>query len=114
MRVPRGFTIIEALVAMLIVNVGLLGLATTAAVVTRMIREGRGAALAAALVSTRIERLRLRGCVATTGSENQDGVTIEWEAAVPAVPRARMLRVSVRGAGRHALRDSLTTVVFCP
>ena len=49
MKQERGFTIVEVIVAMLVLTVGLLGLVTSAALVTRMIGRGQRSAVAAAL-----------------------------------------------------------------
>jgi len=110
----RGFTIVEAVVALLILNVGLLGLATTAGAVTRMIRQGRSATVAAALGSARIETVRAEGCSAAGGSETRDGVTVEWEVRVPPFPGARVLALHLRPAAMPGPGDSLTTYLFCP
>lgn len=113
MRGTGGFTIVEALIALLMLNVGLLGLATTAGLVTRMIRHGRLATHAAALVGARVETLRAEGCDAAGGSETRDGVTLDWDVGVPVVPNARLLRVRVRSVEPRGARDSLTAVLLC-
>lgn len=114
MRTRGGFTIVEALVALVMLNVGLLGLATTAGVVTRMIRHGRIATHAAALAGMRLELLRAEGCGAGSGSETRDGVMLDWDVGAPAVPNARIVQVRVRSAEPRGPRDSLTAVLFCP
>lgn len=116
MRDTRGFTIVEALVAVLILNVGLLGLVTTAGLVTRMIGQGRQATMAAALAGERLETVRSLGCPAAgSGSETRDGVTVGWEVGVPSFPRARSLLVRVQwGTPRGPRADSVTTLLHCP
>jgi prepilin-type N-terminal cleavage/methylation domain-containing protein len=70
MRQERGFTIVEVIVAMLVLTVGLLGLVTSAALVTRMIGRGQRSAVAAAYAGRRLEMLRVSACVAQpSGSE---------------------------------------------
>lgn len=59
----RGFTIIEIIIAILVLTVGLLGLVTTAAVVTRMIGRGQRSAAAAAFAARRLERLLPAACI---------------------------------------------------
>ncbi len=59
-----GFTIIEIIIAILVLTVGLLGLVTTAAVVTRMIGRGQRSGAAAAFAARRLERLRPAACIA--------------------------------------------------
>jgi prepilin-type N-terminal cleavage/methylation domain-containing protein len=60
----RGFTIIEIIVAIVVLTVGLLGLVTTAALVTRMIGRGQRSAVASTFASQRMERLRGGACIA--------------------------------------------------
>jgi len=116
MQGTRGFTIVEALVAVLILNVGLLGLVTTAGAVTRMIGQGRITTVAAALAGEQLEALRSQGCPAPgSGSETRDGVTVAWQVGVPPFPRARILLVGVQWVTPRGPRaDSITTVHSCP
>lgn len=66
-RRDRGFTLVELMVAVVVLGVGLLGLLSTTATVTRMIARGRRAALAATFAEQRLERLRLTACVSQVG-----------------------------------------------
>ena len=58
----RGFTIIEIIIAIIVLTVGVLGLVTTAALVTRMIARGQRSAVASAFGSRRLEQLRAAAC----------------------------------------------------
>ncbi len=58
-----GFTIIEVIVAIMVLTVGLLGLVTTAALVTRMIGQGQRSAVAGTFAAQRMERLRIAACI---------------------------------------------------
>jgi len=60
----RGFTIIEIIIAIIVLTVGVLGLVSTAALVTRMIGRGQRSAVASAFGARRLERLRAGACVA--------------------------------------------------
>ncbi len=66
----RGFTIVEVLISIIVLTVGLLGLVTTAALVTRMIARGQRSAVAAMFAAQRLERLRTRGCVNQAGGSD--------------------------------------------
>ena len=59
----RGFTLVELIVAIVILSVGVLGLASTAAVVTRQIGGGAQQARAASVAQARFEILRGMSCV---------------------------------------------------
>jgi prepilin-type N-terminal cleavage/methylation domain-containing protein len=59
----RGFTIIEVMIAIIVLTVGLLGMVTTAALVTRMIGRGQRSAEASAFAAQRRERMRVAACV---------------------------------------------------
>lgn len=63
MKSERGFTIIEITVAIVVLTVGLLGLVTTAALVTRMIGRGQRSTMASTFAQRRLERLRLAACI---------------------------------------------------
>lgn len=81
-RRSPGFTLVELLIALVILSVGLLGLVTTSALVTRMIGRGQRSADAALFAARRLERLRAGGCAAAAGVAGSDtlfrGTT--WEA----------------------------------
>lgn len=66
----RGFTIVEVMIAILVLTVGLLGLMGSAALVTRMIARGQRSAVASIYATKRFEELRATGCkTRTNGSE---------------------------------------------
>jgi len=70
MNSERGFTIVEVVVAIVVLTVGLLGLVTTSALVTRMIARGQRSANAATFAARRLEVLRATGC--TSQAAGQD------------------------------------------
>jgi prepilin-type N-terminal cleavage/methylation domain-containing protein len=67
MQRERGFTIVEVIVAIIVLTVGLLGLVTSAALVTRMIARGQRSAAAAQYATRRLEMLRASGCRSQAG-----------------------------------------------
>jgi prepilin-type N-terminal cleavage/methylation domain-containing protein len=70
MKQERGFTLVEVIIAILVLTVGLLGLVTTAGLVTRMIGRGQRSGAAAQYSSRRLEMLRVSGCTSqASGSE---------------------------------------------
>ena len=68
----RGFTIIEVIIAIIVLTVGVLGLVTTAALVTRMIARGQRSAVAASFASRRLERERNKACNNALRANGQD------------------------------------------
>jgi prepilin-type N-terminal cleavage/methylation domain-containing protein len=59
----RGFTLVEIIIAIVVLTVGLLGLVSTAALVTRMIARGQRSAVASTFASQRMEQLRPAACI---------------------------------------------------
>ena len=59
----KGFTIIEIIIAIIVLTVGVLGMVTTAALVTRMIARGQRSAAATAFAQRRLERMRVAACL---------------------------------------------------
>jgi prepilin-type N-terminal cleavage/methylation domain-containing protein len=97
-----GFTIIEIIIAILILTVGLLGLVTTAAVVTRMIGRGQRSAAAAAFAARRLERLRPAACIAAQRVAGSDTLNrgVTWIA---------MNRWTYTDAGNNTYRVKIWT-----
>lgn len=58
----QGFTLIEVIIAVLVLTVGVLGLVTSAALVTRMIGRGHRSAVQVAFSQRRLEMLRSTAC----------------------------------------------------
>lgn len=80
-----GFTLIELIAAILILVVGVLGLASTAAVVMRQITAASMQTRAAVTAQSRLERLRSISCAAmTAGTATSGGITETWRVTVGA------------------------------
>jgi prepilin-type N-terminal cleavage/methylation domain-containing protein len=70
MKREQGFTLVEVIIAILVLTVGLLGLVTSAALVTRMIGRGQRSSVQATFAARRLEILRTSGCTSqNAGSE---------------------------------------------
>jgi len=101
-----GFTIIELVVAIIIMTVGVLALATGAAGVAKQMRDGNNqAALAAVVGQARMETIRSLGCSSlSSNTATTRGMTEKWNVvwisararavteSVTYVPRARVSR----------------------
>lgn len=72
-RNEAGFTLVEVIIAVMVLTVGMLGLVSTAALVTRMIGRGQRSAVATNFAAQRLERLRIAACIPAqrvAGAEN--------------------------------------------
>jgi prepilin-type N-terminal cleavage/methylation domain-containing protein len=97
-RARAGFTLIEMMVAVVILTVGLLGLASTSAVVTRQTGGNTTQTLAAQVIANRLEKLRSLSC-----------------AQIPAVDSQTTRRISekwVRGATVNRVLFVVDTVKY--
>lgn len=80
-RGRAGFTLVEMMVAVVILAVGLLGLTTTGAYVVRMVSGGQQQTLAASVAQSRLEYLRSLPCasIPTTGTATTRGIKEQWK-----------------------------------
>ena len=116
----RGFTTVEAMVAVLVLTVGLLGLVTNSAMVTRMVAGGRQTGAVAALAQQRLEQLRATGCaVQAAGADTlyHGGRPIDintWRFVQPGPNRWRVvLRTTYLTQVGRWRTDSVETEVSC-
>lgn len=78
-RVRAGFTLVELIIAIVILVVGVLGLASTAAVVMRQITGSSMQTRAAMMAQSRLETLRAMPCAnMVAGNATTGGVTETW------------------------------------
>ena len=73
-----GFTIIELIVAIVILAIGVLGLTGTSAVVSRTLGQGTQHAQAASVAQTRFETLRSTRCPVNSGAVTSGKFTEKW------------------------------------
>ena len=119
-RGSSGFTVVEVLVAVMVISVGILALAGSSSAVARMLASGRQTTLAVEAADRRLEELRRQaraaapaclapGSGAVTGS---DGIDERWD--VVAGSGATLLRVIVTRRTSHgAATDTLATAIAC-
>jgi prepilin-type N-terminal cleavage/methylation domain-containing protein len=80
MTTRKGFSLIELMVAIMILTVALLGLAATSAVATQMIGAGGRHTLAASVAQSRFEVLHLGSCASLSGGSSYTrGVSELWQ-----------------------------------
>lgn len=102
-RSDSGFTLVEVLVAIVVLTIGLIALVGTSAMVTRMIARGKVETRVAQAASRRMETLRLAaystsprctaGTFANGGPVTTGGLTESW--TVPVAGKVRNVQVQV-------------------
>ena len=98
LRTRAGFTLPEVLVALVLLGIGLLGLAGSAGLVSRLVGDGSRLTMAAAVATARVEQLRALGCGAGSGSAVTRGIEERWTVAAlgpEGAPRALEVKLSV-------------------
>ena len=77
----RGFTIVEVVIAMMIMTVAVLALASSFGLVSKMMTRGHNAEMASAFSMRRMDQLRLTGCTARpNGADTLFRGTTNWAA----------------------------------
>jgi prepilin-type N-terminal cleavage/methylation domain-containing protein len=119
---PRGFTLIEVLVALVLLTVGVMALVGTSALVSRMIGRGRGSTVAVQVATARLESLR-RVAASTTpkctsprfvsDSTTTAGVSERWVVDTAAGLSRRVSVILTYRDPRGPVRDTLRTIVLC-
>ena len=106
-----GFTLLEVLVALVLLGTGILGLVVTAALVSRLVGDGSRLTTAATVATARVEQLRAFGCTAAaSGSAVTRGIEERWTIAPLGPGRPRGLEVQLSVTYRlRAFRGSDTT-----
>jgi len=78
-RARAGFTLLEMMVAVVILTVGMLGLVSTSAVITRQVGGGAAQTVASQVIANRLEKFRSLGCSQiSSGSETTRGISERW------------------------------------
>lgn len=98
MRTRHGFTLVEVLVAVVLINVGLLALVAGSAVLVRQVNAFRlrNAALRAA--TNRLQQLGTSPCAPSSGFSLGDGIREDWT-------------VTLSSSQSLDIRDSVTVTV---
>ena len=115
-----GFTLVEVLIALVVLSVGILALTGSSAVVNRMIGRGKIETHAALLAAQRVESLRLAAastsprCTSPTfrggGPMWDDGLKQTWTvdpAGTPRRVRVTVTYLTIRGARSAVLETTI-------
>lgn len=91
-----GFTLLEVLVALVVLATGILGLSANAALVSRLVGDGSRLTIAATLATARFEQLRGESCAtATSGAATTRGIEERWSVAPMTAAPVRALEVEI-------------------
>jgi prepilin-type N-terminal cleavage/methylation domain-containing protein len=123
-RSQAGFTLVEVLIAVMVLGVGITALVGSAATVTRMISRGQMSTRAAQVAQQRIEALRLLAYSTTphcTAGQFANGNTTNnplrvneaWTVGAAGSVRAISVTVSYRAARGKTVSNTLTTSIRC-
>lgn len=116
-----GFTIVEVLVALIVLTTGLLAVAAGSGSVYRMLGSGRRSSAAAAVAQTRLEALRRDAnrttprCTASTlvsGTAQANGITERWVVSGTGNSRS-IMEIVVAPTSRGTTTDTLFATLEC-
>ncbi|HKV72238.1 MAG TPA: prepilin-type N-terminal cleavage/methylation domain-containing protein [Gemmatimonadales bacterium] len=100
----HGFTIVEIMIAVVILCVGLLGLASAGATVTRMLAKGKGNSLVANFTQKTLDSLRsLNWCAGTPSQTGTNSLKVGNQTLATSA-----IHVSKFGADAWTVLDSVT------
>ncbi|HUE89453.1 MAG TPA: prepilin-type N-terminal cleavage/methylation domain-containing protein [Vicinamibacterales bacterium] len=113
-RTRAGFTIVELIVAMLMLTIGLLGLAGVGAVVLKQMKSGTYQTIAASIAQSRFEQFEGDPCNSiSSGSATVRGMTETWTASAVGI-RAKAIQDTVTFSGTTGTKKvGIHTVVSC-
>ena len=107
-----GFTLVEVMVAIVILAVGILGLAATASVVTKQMTGAVHQSVAANVAYSRMEHIRSSDCMvmkdSVSGSAITRNVSERWAIAVAPTKQALLVYDTIT----YKMRGSVRTQVF--
>lgn len=115
MKNQNGFATVEAIVAILMLSLGMMGLLATAAATTQLVAEGRQQTYASTLAADRFELLRSQDCATLSpGSEPVGRYTVSWSDEPLPTGKATKISVKVMSPTPKGSRtDTFSTVVRC-
>src|SRR4051794_32627122 len=115
LRARRGVTLIEMIIAIIVMSIGIMGLAGTATYVATQMGGGGAQTVAAAMASRVSDSLAARRCAALVdGSQTRRGVTMSW--VVSDSSRTKWVTSQVQYRPKRGATKTLNyvTVIQCP
>jgi prepilin-type N-terminal cleavage/methylation domain-containing protein len=113
-RARRGFTVIEMIIAIVVMSIGILGLAGTARYVAMQMGNGNKQTVAATLATKVADSLSARRCASlASGYQTNRGVTITWTVADSS--RTKWVTEQVQYTTKSGPKTlNYLTVIQCP
>jgi prepilin-type N-terminal cleavage/methylation domain-containing protein len=115
LRARHGLTLIEVMIAIIVMAIGIMGLAGTASYVTQQMGGGNMQTIAAGMATKVADSLSARRCSAlVSGEQTSRGVTVRW--TVEDSSRTRWVRQAVQYKPKRgpAKTVNYVLVVQCP
>ncbi len=109
---PTGFTLVEVIVAILLLTIALLTLEGSASVTVRELAEGQRETLATRLAERQRERAFGTACAAFTGVDSGNGVTANWAVTLTG-QRVRLTQHTSFETRSGPRRESYDAVGLC-
>jgi prepilin-type N-terminal cleavage/methylation domain-containing protein len=111
----RGFTLIEMIIAIIVMSIGIMALAGTASFVATQMGGGNAQTIAAAMANKVSDSLAARRCSAlVSGSQTRRGVTVSWEVADSSRTRWVTEQVQYKPKRGATKTVNYVTVIQCP
>jgi prepilin-type N-terminal cleavage/methylation domain-containing protein len=122
-RTQRGFTLIEVMLAVVLLTVGVMALVGSSAMTARMIGRGRSSTLIGQRSTSRFDYLRQLAastspaCTSASfanGDTTARGIRETWTITQPISPNTRLVQLIIRykAAGRP-VADTVQTLILC-
>jgi prepilin-type N-terminal cleavage/methylation domain-containing protein len=114
-KARKGFTLIEMIIAIIVMSIGIMGLAGTASYVAIQMGGGNVQTVAASLATKVADSLAARRCSSiVSGTQTRRGVTLSWIVADSS--RTKWVTDSVQYKPKRGptKKFSYVTVIQCP
>jgi|SRR5215207_4312847 len=111
----RGFTLIEMIIAIIVMSIGIMGLAGTASYVATQMGGGNAKTIAAAMATKVSDSLASRRCAAIVdGTQTRRGVTATW--VVADSTRTKWVTSTIQYKPKRGATKTINyvTVIQCP
>jgi prepilin-type N-terminal cleavage/methylation domain-containing protein len=110
----RGFSLVEVIAAMVILTIGVVGLAASTAAITRLTGQGGLTANSAAVAASRFDVLRATPCASLAGGTATTGKFSEtWTVTTPSTYARNVIDNVTYTASRRTRTSVFSTILSC-